>query len=128
MSGSATIMWNVGAHVAVLSTFTMLVVASGSASGTPSQTTGETYTEECLVEGCIEEEVDESYDLYNEECLQEWCVGEEVRELGGGNYYGYKDYYWASWCNCLIGQDYGIVWNGTQFMSQMFSKRGQYRK
>jgi len=41
------------------------------------------YDEECLHEGCNNEEVSELYSSYNEECLHEGCSKEEVVELGG---------------------------------------------
>lgn len=41
------------------------------------------YQEECLHEGCSDEEVKELWRSYNEECLNEGCSREEVIELGG---------------------------------------------
>ena len=42
------------------------------------------YGEECLSEGCSDEEVSELYASYAEECLNESCSPEEVIELAGG--------------------------------------------
>lgn len=41
------------------------------------------YQEECLSEGCSDEEVRELHSGYTEECLNEGCSKEEVFELGG---------------------------------------------
>jgi hypothetical protein len=41
------------------------------------------YQEECLSEGCSNEEVRELWVSYKEECLHEGCSREEVIELGG---------------------------------------------
>jgi hypothetical protein len=43
-----------------------------------------TYGEECLSEGCNDEEVRELYASYQEECINEGCSHEEVIELAGG--------------------------------------------
>lgn len=42
------------------------------------------YAEECLSEGCNDEEVRELYSWYAEECINEGCSHEEVIELAGG--------------------------------------------
>lgn len=42
------------------------------------------FGEECLSEGCDDEEVSELYASYAEECLSEGCSPEEVIELAGG--------------------------------------------
>ena len=41
------------------------------------------YAEECLSEGCSDEEVRELYQSYKEECINEGCSHEEVIELAG---------------------------------------------
>lgn len=42
------------------------------------------FREECLSEGCSNEEVRELYSSYAEECLNEGCSREELIELAGG--------------------------------------------
>lgn len=41
------------------------------------------YQEECLSEGCSDEEVRELWVSYKEECINEGCSKEEIIELGG---------------------------------------------
>ena len=41
------------------------------------------YQEECLNEGCNNEEVRELHVMYKEECIKEGCNKEELIELGG---------------------------------------------
>jgi hypothetical protein len=53
------------------------------ASAWPASSSAD-YQEECLSEGCNNEEVDELYDSYQEECLNEGCSNEEKIELAGG--------------------------------------------
>jgi hypothetical protein len=42
------------------------------------------FAEECLSEGCNDEEVNELYSSYRSECIDEGCSHEEVIELAGG--------------------------------------------
>lgn len=61
---------------------TIFILASQGTMVTKKITTDD-YQEECLSEGCSDEEVKELWRSYREECINEGCSKEEVIELGG---------------------------------------------
>ena len=62
-----------------------LIIFTLASQGTmvAKKVTMDDYQEECLSEGCSNEEVRELWVSYKEECLNEGCSREEVIELGG---------------------------------------------
>jgi hypothetical protein len=54
------------------------------------------YQEECLAEGCSNEEINELWVSFQEECFGEGCWTEEVFELSGGPHYHDAPYHWES--------------------------------
>lgn len=67
-----------------------LLVAGVAHLGALSEGAGLTmynWHEECQVEGCDQEELQELYNTYSEECLNEACDTGEVRRDAGGDQY-----------------------------------------
>lgn len=62
-----------------------LIIFTLASQGTmvTKKVTASDYQEECLSEGCSDEEVKELWRSYKEECINEGCSKEEVIELGG---------------------------------------------
>ncbi|MCA1578139.1 MAG: hypothetical protein LC794_12350 [Acidobacteria bacterium] len=62
-----------------------LIIFTLASQGTmiTKKVTTDDYQEECLSEGCSDEEVRELWVSYKEECINEGCSREEVIELGG---------------------------------------------
>lgn len=54
------------------------------------------YQEECLSEGCSNEEIRELWASFSHECFVEGCWTEEVFELSGGPHYHHDPYHWQS--------------------------------
>lgn len=66
-------------------TIAIVTLIGFAALATSARTAYANYNEECLNEGCDNEEVFELYNSYTTECLQERCYYEEVHELAGGS-------------------------------------------